>query len=91
MKVMTTTNDGFVIAEKDLDLRGPGDIEGTRQSGELNFRLASIVKDRPILETAKNIALKILDEDPDLDSSTNFCLKNFLSSQKGKTVWSRIS
>jgi ATP-dependent DNA helicase RecG len=47
MKVMTSTNDGFVIAEKDLELRGPGDIEGTRQSGELNFKLASIVKDRP--------------------------------------------
>jgi ATP-dependent DNA helicase RecG len=91
MKVMSSTNDGFVIAEKDLDLRGPGDIEGTRQSGELNFRLASIVKDRPILETAKSLAVKILDEDPDLDSPQNLCLKNFLSSQKGKTVWSRIS
>jgi len=91
MKVMTSTNDGFLIAEKDLELRGPGDIEGTRQSGELNFRLASIVKDRIILETAKNIALKILDEDPDLVSAENLPLKNFLSSQKGKTVWSRIS
>src|SRR4029453_4305747 len=62
MAVMTSTNDGFLIAEKDLELRGPGDIEGTRQSGELNFKLASIVKDRPILEAAKNIAMKILDE-----------------------------
>lgn len=91
MKVMTSTNDGFLIAEKDLDLRGPGDIEGTRQSGELNFKLASIVKDRSILETAKNIAMKILDEDPDLVSAVNLCLKNFLSLQKGKTTWSRIS
>ena len=91
MKTMTSTNDGFVIAEKDLELRGPGDIEGTRQSGELNFKLASIVKDRPILETAKNVAIKILDEDPDLVSIENLPLKNFLSSQKGKTTWSRIS
>ena len=91
MKVMTATNDGFVIAEKDLDLRGPGDIEGTRQSGELNFRLASIVKDRPILETAKNIAMRILSEDPDLVSAENLHLKDFLLSQTGKTVWSRIS
>jgi ATP-dependent DNA helicase RecG len=91
MKTMTSTNDGFIIAEKDLDLRGPGDIEGTRQSGELNFKLASIVKDKPILETAKNIAMKILDEDPDLVSAENLQLKNFLSSQKGKTIWSRIS
>ena len=91
MKVMTSTNDGFVIAEKDLDLRGPGDIEGTRQSGELNFRLASIVKDRAILETAKNIAMKILDEDPDLVSAENSGVKNFLVRQKSGTVWSRIS
>lgn len=91
MKVMTTTNDGFVIAEKDLDLRGPGDIEGTRQSGELNFKLASIVKDKPILETAKNIAIKILDDDPDLLSMVNLPLRNYLSTQKDKTIWSRIS
>ena len=91
MDVMTSTNDGFLIAEKDLDLRGPGDIEGTRQSGELNFRLASIVKDRPILEAAQQIAMKILEEDPDLVSPENLCLQSFLSSQKGKTVWSRIS
>ncbi|HEY0433490.1 MAG TPA: ATP-dependent DNA helicase RecG [Chitinophagaceae bacterium] len=91
MKVMTTTNDGFVIAEKDLELRGPGDIEGTRQSGELNFRLASLVKDRPILETARQLSMKILEEDPDLISPGNQGLKNFLSSQKGKTAWSRIS
>jgi len=91
MKTLTSTNDGFLIAEKDLDLRGPGDIEGTRQSGELNFKLASIVKDRPILEAAQKIAMKILLEDPDLVSAENLFLKNFLSSQKGKTAWSRIS
>jgi len=91
MKVMTSTNDGFVIAEKDLNLRGPGDIEGTRQSGELNFRLASIVQDRPILEAAKNIAMKILDEDPDLVSADNLHLKNYLLQEKRGTVWSKIS
>jgi ATP-dependent DNA helicase RecG len=91
MQTMTSTNDGFKIAEKDLELRGPGDIEGTRQSGELNFRLASIVQDRSILETAQKIAMKILEEDPDLASAENLPLKTFLSSQKGKTIWSRIS
>jgi ATP-dependent DNA helicase RecG len=91
MSVMTSTNDGFLIAEKDLDLRGPGDIEGTRQSGELNFRLASIVKDRPILDAAKNIAMKILDEDPDLVSAVNLHLKNYLLQEKRGTVWSKIS
>jgi ATP-dependent DNA helicase RecG len=91
MQTMASTNDGFLIAEKDLELRGPGDIEGTRQSGELNFRLASIVQDRSILETAQKIAMKILEEDPDLASAENLPLKTFLSSQKGKTIWSRIS
>ena len=91
MSIMTSTNNGFLIAEKDLELRGPGDIEGTRQSGALNFKLASIVQDRPMLETARNISIQILDEDPDLVSAENLQLKNFLSSQKGKTTWSRIS
>ena len=81
---MTSTNDGFVIAEKRPRVAwASGDIEGTRQSGELNFKLASIVKDRPILETAKNVAIKILDEDPDLVSIENLPLKNFLSSHEG--------
>jgi ATP-dependent DNA helicase RecG len=91
MQTLASTNDGFLIAEKDLELRGPGDIEGTRQSGELNFRLASIVQDRSILETAQKIAMKILEEDPELASAENLPLKTFLSSQKDKTIWSRIS
>ena len=91
MTVMTSTNDGFLIAEKDLELRGPGDIEGTRQSGVLNFKLASIVQDRPILEAAKNVVTKILDEDPDLDSAANVQLKNYLLKEKRGTVWSKIS
>jgi ATP-dependent DNA helicase RecG len=91
MKIMTGTNDGFKIAEKDLELRGPGDIEGTRQSGELNFRLASIVQDRDILQSARNLASRVLEEDPDLNSAANLRIKNYLVSQKGKTAWSRVS
>ena len=45
MKTMVATNDGFAIAEKDMELRGPGDVEGTKQSGLLNFKLASIVQE----------------------------------------------
>src|SRR4030095_15978174 len=56
MKIMTSTSNGFIIAEKDLDMRGPGDIEGTRQSGVLNLKLASIVQDRPLLEVARRFA-----------------------------------
>ena len=81
-KIMTITNDGFVIAEKDLELRGPGDIEGTRQSGELNFKLASIVQDRSLLEIARNLAAGILENDLNLDSAANLPLKNFLNQDK---------
>jgi len=91
ISIMTTTNSGFVIAEKDLELRGPGDIEGTRQSGVLNFKLASIVQDRPLLETAKNIASGILEKDPDLVSAENLRLKNFFLQQKTNIAWSKIS
>ena len=91
LKTMTLTNDGFKIAEKDLEIRGPGDIEGTRQSGELNFKLASIVHDRQLLEVARELAVRLLDEDPDLNSANNLMLKQFLYSQYGKTQWSKIS
>jgi ATP-dependent DNA helicase RecG len=91
IKTMVATNNGFEIAEKDLELRGPGDIEGTKQSGVLNFRLASIVQDKAILDTAKALAQEIAEEDPELQSPANIPLKNFLLSLKGKTHWSRIS
>ncbi|WP_207497002.1 ATP-dependent DNA helicase RecG [Aridibaculum aurantiacum] len=91
IKTMCDTNDGFKIAEKDLELRGPGDIEGTRQSGALNFKLASLVNDKPILEQAKQEAELLLENDEDLGAIDNAPLKNYLSLQKGKTAWSKIS
>jgi len=91
INIMCQTNDGFKIAEKDLELRGPGDIEGTRQSGALNFKLASIVDDKEILEMAKFEADKLLNNDIDLIEDKNLPLKNYLQSQKGKTGWSKIS
>ena len=91
LKIMTETNDGFKIAEKDLEIRGPGDIEGTRQSGLLNFRLANIVNDRPMLEAAREAAEAILDADPDMNEAVNLPVKNHLQQQKGKTAWSKIS
>jgi len=91
LKIMTATNDGFKIAEKDLEIRGPGDIEGTKQSGVLNFKLASIVEDKVILEAARDAASAILDTDPDLSEPVNLPVKNFLQQQKGKTAWSKIS
>ncbi|WP_255478243.1 ATP-dependent DNA helicase RecG [Rhizosphaericola mali] len=91
IKIMCDTNDGFKIAEKDLELRGPGDIEGTRQSGALNFKIASIVEDKAILEVAKQYAESLLEEDEQLIQPENQPLKIFLATQKGKTGWSKIS
>ena len=91
LKIMVATNDGFKIAEKDLEIRGPGDIEGTQQSGLLNFKLANIVNDRIILEAAREAAENILDADPEIDTDVNLPVKNYLQQQKGKTVWSKIS
>ena len=66
MEIMVSTTDGFVIAEEDLKLRGPGDIEGTRQSGLfINLKIANLVRDNQILETAREAATRLLDEDPD--------------------------
>jgi ATP-dependent DNA helicase RecG len=91
IRTMTETGNGFEIAEKDLELRGPGDIQGTRQSGELNFKLASLVQDRPLLELARNLAAGLINEDPDLNSTENLPLKRFLNQQKGPVTWSKIS
>jgi ATP-dependent DNA helicase RecG len=91
IKIMTSTNNGFEIAEKDLELRGPGEIEGTRQSGALNLKLADIVKDRPILEAAKKTAEEIIETDAELEAAENLQLKQYLMSLQGKTPWSRIS
>jgi ATP-dependent DNA helicase RecG len=91
IKILTATNNGFEIAEKDMELRGPGDIEGTRQSGMLNFKLANIVQDRPLLEITKSTVSAIIENDPDLLSAENLRIKNFLQGQKGKVAWSKIS
>lgn len=91
IKIMCATNDGFKIAEKDLEIRGPGDIEGTRQSGLLNFKLASLIEDKNILEAAKFVADEIINDDSALEKPENAGLKQYLSIKKGKTVWSKIS
>jgi ATP-dependent DNA helicase RecG len=88
---MCSTTDGFKIAEKDLELRGPGDISGTRQSGALNFRLANIAEDRHILELARAYAEKILELDHGLELPTHQPLKSFLQIGRAKGEWSKIS
>ncbi len=91
LRIMVATNDGFLIAEKDLEIRGPGEIEGTKQSGALNFKLASLVHDRAILEVARDIVELMLESDPDLETAENLPVKRHLLAQKGKTKWSKIA
>ena len=69
---MTSTTDGFEIAEADMRLRGPGDIEGTRQSGLVcDLKVASLAKDGAILNQASQVASEILNDDPDLEKDEN--------------------
>lgn len=91
VQVMVQSNNGFEIAEKDMELRGPGDIEGTRQSGALNLHIADVVQDKAILEAARMTADRLLSKDPDLAAPENQRLRNYLMSQKDKNMWSQIS
>ena len=92
IETMVRTTDGFEIAEIDMQLRGPGDIAGTAQSGILNLRLANITKDSDILKLARAAAIKLLEEDPHLASPSNKCLLDFLTiKRRVSSNWSRIS
>ena len=92
LETMTSTNDGFEIAEVDLKLRGPGDLMGTQQSGILNLKIADIVKDNDILKTARYYAIKILNEDPGLQKEDNKQISYaYAQLMKHKNIWNYIS
>lgn len=92
IQTMVQTTDGFVIAETDLRLRGPGNIEGTQQSGMLRFLLADLARDGQILAAAREIAAQILERDPALALPEHLRLRQHLASEgKDARVWSRIS
>lgn len=91
LSIMSATNNGFEIAEKDLALRGPGDIEGTRQSGALNLKLANLIQDRSILLKAQSAAEAIAEKDPELTDSAHRELRQFLQQRVGPIRWSRIA
>ena len=75
IQVMTETTDGFIIAEEDMRLRGPGDIDGTQQSGlPINLKIAHLIKDVNIMEKARNAAKQILQADPQYNLSANSML-----------------
>lgn len=75
MQVMQDTNDGFLISEKDLELRGSGEFFGTKQHGIPEFKVANLFEDTKLLKTAQSLAIKILDNDPNLEKKDNLLLK----------------
>lgn len=89
---LVRTNDGFEIAETDLKLRGPGDLMGTQQSGALDLLIADLGKDQVILQQARNAAVRLLEDDADLQKPANAVIKQQIDSMKKTVVnWSRIS
>ncbi len=92
LKTMVETTDGFKIAEVDLKLRGPGNIMGTQQSGVLNLKIADVVKDSKILVAARNTAISVLQEDPNLEKPENLVIRNtFAKVTRTSKIWSNIS
>jgi ATP-dependent DNA helicase RecG len=91
--IMVETNDGFEIAEADLKLRGPGDLEGTQQSGiPFNLRIANLTRDGEILQFAREAAQKILAEDPQMERPDNLILRKQLQKLSGNRYnWGLIS
>ncbi len=92
MTTMVSTNDGFKIAEVDMEIRGPGDIMGTQQSGIMNFKVANLITDGKILEVARNEVKEILANDPMLQNPNYYVVKNEINRRMaGKPNWSQIS
>lgn len=92
LEVMVSTNDGFKIAEADLQLRGPGDLQGTQQSGVLDFKIANLASDGELVARTNKIAAHILNKDAALSLPENKLLKEQLELiRKGSQNWGRIS
>lgn len=91
LDTMVRTNDGFEIAEIDLQLRGPGNIEGTQQSGVLDLKLADLAQDQQILIEARKAVIKILEDDPELKDARNRLLHQYFEKRMGGISWDKIS
>ena len=92
LNAMVSTNDGFEIANIDLQLRGPGDIQGTQQSGMLDFKIADLAKDEKLVSYTRNLAIQILDEDPNLQKPEHRRLKAKVDELiQSEVNWSVIS
>jgi ATP-dependent DNA helicase RecG len=92
METMVRTNDGFEIAEVDMKLRGPGDIQGTQQSGKPVFRISNLLKDGQILQAARAAAIDLLAADPELNRPENSLTKQrLLDDMRDRPNWARVS
>ena len=91
LETMVRTNDGFEIAEIDLQLRGPGNIEGTQQSGVLDLKLADLAQDQQILVEARKTVIKTLENDPELKDESNKLLRQYFETRSGGISWDKIS
>jgi len=93
IEIMTRTNNGFEISEADLQLRGPGDLEGTQQSGlPFELKIANLAQDGQMLEIARHAASDILEKDPTLTNSENQIFVRQLKKLKTNTInWGAIS
>lgn len=92
LQAMVATNDGFEIANIDLRLRGPGDIQGTRQSGVLDFKLADLIQDEKLVSFTRKLAAELLDEDPEIIQSHNKPIRDYLITLLNKNnYWGKIS
>ena len=89
---MVSTNDGFEIANFDLQLRGPGDIQGTQQSGMLDLHVADLAKDEKLVAYTRNLAMEVLEKDPLLEKAENRRLREKVAEMaRGEVDWSVIS
>ena len=92
METMVRTNDGFEIAEVDMRLRGPGDIQGTQQSGQPLFKISNLSKDGQILQAARSAAIDLLSEDPNIEKRENALTNHHLAQgMKNRPNWARVS
>jgi ATP-dependent DNA helicase RecG len=93
IETMVNTNDGFQIAETDLQLRGPGDLDGTQQSGlPFELKIANLAQDGKMLEIARKTAMDIIEDDPQLQKNENLILSEQLKKMKTSSLnWSVIS
>ena len=83
---MQETNDGFVISEKDLELRGSGEFFGTKQHGIPEFKIANLFEDMNILKLVQNLAMRILNSDPNLEKKENILLKTMIDKKFNEKI-----